>query len=84
MNRLKRKYGMWGGAGDSEGGYTDRAARRRMLHDKGKRKAGLDGDQPLAKNNKGRRMLDAMGYEGGGPDPIRAVQRPKGAGLGAA
>jgi hypothetical protein len=96
MARLKRKYGLsGGGAEDADGDrYTDRAARRRALHKGKDRDRDRDRDtgsavpvradvtRPVDADNKGRRMLEHMGYAGGGPDPVLAVVRPAGAGLG--
>jgi hypothetical protein len=92
MTRLKRKYGLsGGGAEDADGDrYTDRAARRRALHNGKERDRDTgsavpvhaDVTRPIGADNKGRRMLEHMGYAGGGPDPVLAVVRPTGAGLG--
>jgi len=96
LKDIKRRYGI--GVGLTEDrtqipGFVDRAEERRQVHGVdpvGAKTEVASVDQAIGGKNKGFRMLEKMGWEGGGlgraqggiQEPIHVEQRAKQAGLG--
>jgi len=98
LKEIKNSYAIGDGVAENSSrlqpGYTDRAEERRVVHGVDPINAKTETasvNQPIGSKNKGFRMLEKMGWEGGGlgragqegiQEPVQVQQRAKQAGLG--